>query len=317
MGSHALDSVYGSFVAYLFLQVVLLVLLLWHVREAWAGRWACLVGVVVVSFLPHTVTSLREMKREEGMRFSEAKRREFAHIQESVRTTGLCIIQYSAVHPDRGYPAHIEDLSGSGCQFDWPPQDALEYRFSYQPSVDASGRVRSFLLQAITDPEPVYSPLDFAIGPSGQLLSQVPHVYNPNRWSPPYTPTLPTLDNILRFHFCLEQYADAHPDTGYPEHLDDINWCFNGSASGPYLLHDSVTRDNYALTYVPELSAKSGRVRNYTLQSRCLDYGKACVRSFYADAGGATATPFDRPATINDPPTPECDAIGPPELCAN
>jgi hypothetical protein len=204
----------------------------------------------------------------------------------------LCLFQFSARHGEGRFPISLHALDEPGCAGDdgWT---AGGYRFQYTPG-PGSDFARAFLLRA--DALRDASHTTNVIGDETGLLS-------------PYLgAVLPRFDHVAtlgRIYYCALAYRQADPDHAYPRTIDDMR---RVSARDRYTCEhlgtEIAARADYRFQYEPRTDGSA-----FTVEARPVAYGTATIRSYDLDDADSVihATPYDRPATREDPVIPHCE----------
>ena len=211
-----------------------------------------------------------------------------------------CIDKYEASHPDRGFPAGLQQLGPDGehcLAAGIAGGEDAGYQFTYFPGIaNAAGTIQIYSLCARPARFPSAGRDTFVVNPRAGTKLRRPD--RPDA-TDSYTCAAAYDDGVATIEHCAVEYAAAHPQTGYPATLADVHGCVMTSGATDVRTH-SIQKSDFRYMYIAGAPDDRGVIARFEIYgvSRA---GYAGAYRMWSDESGTVrighaqelATPLD------------------------
>jgi len=167
--------------------------------------------------------------------------------RQAVDTIRDCVERFRSAHPDRGFPARLEQVGPSGEQClsaEIASGETAGYKFAYNAGVpNASGQVQLYSVCA--------SPASAASGPATFVANQrhTTRVRVSEQRGGGDVCAAAYGDTVAAIEHCATAFAVSHADAGYPATLGDLRSCISTKDTADFRTHSMGDHD-YRYTYI-------------------------------------------------------------------
>jgi hypothetical protein len=266
---------------------------------------ALLLPLSAFAMLQQNTASRPRVTPEQAKHYEEA-RRQVRRASQHLRVVARCAFEYFDQHPGEGFPTELARIGPEGTHC--VPADLLApsdsgYEFKYQAGRPSGGKIAHFTYSAVLSADGIRdasSPSPMTIDENG-IFSSIGFLFNR------------ALILLLDVQNCLERYRLEDAANHYPVNVaevlamkapygqDCVRFFGRDDKFTDWPAGHAVLYEYYELTY-------SATGDKYTIRARPQQWGEEFFRSYLVDESGTVhATPFNRPASLEDPEIKNCE----------